>query len=200
MASMAKEQPMASSTTPRRCAVLMALLGLGPLGLGLGACHTTALHHTSLTSTELAKAEDDLLAALRARSIVIANQVVIHISPNFYDKIGQPPGGVRTSGGGADEILWDVRGQSALRQPGRPGTTASVTVPMTKSELEFIIEGTVFLVTGVLRLRILHRAPPTLRISAKGDVRLLTENAVNEQRFVELRFDQGRVHGQRRRD
>ena len=191
---------MASSTTPRRCTVLMALLGLGPLGLGLGGCHTTALHTTSLTTAELVKAEDNLLTPLRAPSIVIANQVVIHISPNFYDNIGQPPGGVRTSGGGADEILWDVRGQSALRQPGRPGTTASVTVPMTKSELEFIIEGTVFLVTGVLRLRILHRAPPTLRISAKGDVRLLTEHAMTEQRFVELRFDQGRVHGQRRKD
>ncbi len=197
MASMAKEQPMVSPTSRR--AVRMVLLGLGLLGLGLGGCQTTAVRATSLAPAELLKAEEHLLAPLRARSIVIADQVVIHISPNFYDKIGQPPGGVRTTGAGADEILWDVRGQSALHQPGKPGTAASAAVPLAKSELEFIIEGTIFLVTGALRLRILHKAPPTLRITAKGDVRLLTERATKEQRFIELRFDQGRVHGKRAR-
>jgi hypothetical protein len=105
---------------------------------------------------------------------------------------------VRKTVSGADEILWDVRGQNAVRQPSMPGM-ATDSVPTAKSELEFIVEGTIFLVTGTLRLRVLHKSPPTLRISAKGDVRLLTERALKEQRFVELRFDQGRVHGQRRK-
>ncbi|MHC4513617.1 MAG: hypothetical protein ACYTGW_12570 [Planctomycetota bacterium] len=185
---------MVSSTTPRCGAALMVLLGLG-----LSGCQTTTVQ-TPSTPAELLRAEDDLLKPLRARSIVIANNVVVQISPNFYEKIGQPPGGVRRSDGQADEIIWDVRKQIAVRQPGdhsQPGTRASTAVPLAMSELEFIVEGTIFLVTGKLRLRILHQAPPTLQISARGDVRLLTERAMKEQRFIELRFDQGRVRGRR---
>ena len=90
----------------------------------------------------------------------------------------------------------------ATRQQGDhagPGTRARTAVPLGVSEMEFVIEGTIFLVTDNLRMRVLHHAPPTLQIAATGNVRLLTERAMKEQPFVELRFDQGKLLGRRHR-
>ena len=184
------------SPTPRCCALLLVLMGPGLTGC------TTSKQPSMATPAELVKAEDDLLKPLRSRSIVIAERVLMQISPNFYAKIGRPPGGVRQPGSDADEIVWSVRNPVVTRQQGdhsRPGTRGNTAVPVGVSEMEFVIEGTIFLVTDRLRIRVLHNAPPTLQISATGDVRLLTERAAKEQRFVELRFNQGKVHGKRRR-
>jgi len=175
----------------------LALLIL--IGPGLSGCQTTTKSRPS-TPAELVKAEDDLLKPLRSRNIVIADRVLVQISPNFYAMIGRPPGGVRQAGGDADEIVWSVRNLGATRQPGdhaKPGTRARTAVPVGVSEMEFVIEGTIFLVTDNLRMRVLHNAPPTLQIAATGNVRLLTERAMKEQPFVELRFNQGKVHGRR---
>lgn len=189
---------MVSPPTPRCCARSLALLGLA--GLVLGGCQTTTVTRPS-TPAELVKAEDDLLKPLRSRNIVIADKVLMQISPNFYAKIARPPGGVRQNRGDADEVVWSVRDPVKTRMQGehaRPGTRADVAIPVGVSEMEFVIEGTIFLVTESLRMRVLHNAPPTLQISATGDVRLLTEGAVKEQLFHELRFNQGKVHGRRR--
>jgi hypothetical protein len=193
------EQPMVSPTTPRCYAPPLALLVM--MGLGLGGCQTAGTTARPTTPAELVKAEDDLLRPFRSSSIVIADQVVMQISPNFYAKIGRPPGGVRKKGSNADEILWSVRDPVVRRQQGEhasPGNSAGVAVPVGVSEMEFVIEGTIFLVTNSLRMRVLHTAPPTMQIAATGDVRLLTERAMKEQLFTELRFNQGKVHGKRR--
>lgn len=190
---------MVSPTTPCCCALPLTLLVL--MGSGLSGCQTGTIGRPS-TPAELVKAQDDLLKPLRPRSIVIADRVLVQISPNFYAKIGRPPGGVRKAGGDADEIIWSVRNPVATRHQGdhsKPGTRGTTAVPVGVSEMEFVIEGTIFLVTNSLRMRVLHNAPPTLQISATGDVRLLTERAMKEQLFFELRFNQGKVHGKRRR-
>lgn len=194
---MAKEQPIVSQSPPRRCVFRLAPLVL--LGSCLGGCQTSA-ETPPLVPPELVKAEDDLLKPLRARNIVIADRVLMQISSNFYTKIGRPPGGTRQAASDADEVVWSVRDPVLTRRqgaPGAPGTRGDATVPVGVSELEFVIEGTVFLVTDKLRLRILHNAPPTLQVSATGDVRLLTERAMQEKHFDELRFDQGKVYGRR---
>jgi hypothetical protein len=189
---------MVSPPTPRRCVRPLALLGLA--GLVLGACQTASVARPS-TPAELVKAEDDLLKPLRSRNIIIADKVLMQISPNFFAKIARPPGGVRQSRGDADEIVWSVRDPVKTRPGGQhasPGTRADVAVPVGVSEMEFVVEGTIFLVTDTLRMRVMHNAAPTLQISATGDVRLLTERAMKEQLFHELRFNQGKVHGRRR--
>ncbi len=191
---------MVSPTTPCCCALLLVLLVV--MGPGLTGCQTTTTQPRMSTPEELVKAEDDLLKPLKSRNIVIADRVLVQISPNFYAKIGRPPGGVRKSGGDADEIVWSVRNPVATRLQGdhsKPGTRGNTATPVGVSEMEFVIEGTIFLVTDRLRMRVLHDAPPTLQISATGDVRLLTERAMKEQHFVELRFNQGKVHGKRSR-
>lgn len=187
---------MVSPTTPSGYALPLALMGLC-----LSGCQTAGTNARPVTPAELVKAEDDLLKPLRSSNIVIADRVVVQISPNFYAKIGRPPGGVRQKGANADEIVWCVRDPVVRRQQGdhaKPGNRAGVAVPVGVSEMEFVIEGTIFLVTDSLRMRVLHSAPPTLQISATGDVRLLTEGAMKEQLFVELRFNQGKVRGKRR--
>lgn len=192
------EHPMVTPTTSRRHALSLTLLGF--VGFGLPGCQTTSAGMPS-TPAEIVKAEDDLLKPLRARNIIIADQILMQISPNFYNKIGRPPGGVRQSGGNADEIVWSVRDPVKTRAQGehaRPGTGGNVAVPVGVAEMEFVIEGTIFLVTDKLRMRVLHSAPPTLQISATGDVRLLTERAMKEQLFLELRINQGKVQGRRR--
>ncbi len=185
-----------AAPTPR------ALVLLALLASGLGGCSTTNENATLRPSTpaELLRAEDELLRPLRSRSVVIADRVVVQISPNFYAKLSRPPGGARRAGEACDEILWNVGDPVLTRQQGdhgAPGTRANPTVPVGVSELEFVIEGTIFLVTDHLRLKVFHSAPPTLQISASGDVRLLTERATKEERFAELRFNDGKVYGKR---
>ena len=188
---------MVSPISPRR----RRLASLVLVCTCLGGCVTTAVSVPKKSlPAEVAVAEKDLLAPLRPKNIVIANDVLVQVSPNFFNKVTRPSGGVRRRTEHAEEIVWDVRRPIKMREKGDhrpPGAPTNSAAAVGRPELKFVIEGTMFLVTNKLHMRILHRAPPTLLIAAKGDVRLLTDKAANEQRFEELRFDQGRVKGKR---
>ena len=150
---------------------------------------------------QLVKAESRLIQPFEARSIIIADDVLIEISPDLDPEIGRPAGGRRRKVAGADQFVWHVRDAVSLRDrgpvAGRLGTPRNAKV--TPSTLRFLIRGTVIVVTGRVRLKILHRAPPTLNVRVAGDVRYLTDNASVERRYDVLVFKDGRRFGRRPR-
>ena len=59
----------------------------------LGGCVTTAVSVPKKPlPAEVAVAEKDLLAPLRPQNIVIANHVLVQVSPNFFNKVTRPSG------------------------------------------------------------------------------------------------------------
>ena len=152
-------------------------------------------------SRQLVKAESQLIQPFAAQSVIIADDVLIEISPDLDPEIGRPAGGTRRKVAGADEFVWHVRDPVSLRDRalvgGRLGTPRNAQV--TPSTLRFLIRGTVIVVTGKIRLRILHNAPPTLNVRVAGDVRYLTDNASVERRYDVLVFKDGRRFGKRPR-
>lgn len=198
------------SSTPR--SIRAALIAL--LSLGLGACQTTVHQREYVPPPpELAQAEANLMKPFAGQKVVIADQLYIDVSPNFYNKMTWPAGGRRTKAEESDNIVWDVRApvskrlqpmsESERAQLARQGYVAGQDPSkdqaggLGRGRLDLLIGDTTFVVTGQIRMRLLRRASPTLNISAKGDVRLLTQGAQKEDSFHELRFEAGRIRGRR---
>ena len=170
---------------------------LATLAVLLGGCAAESTHRVaSARDTKLLIAEHEkrLLRPFEVGNTVICDTLGIQVNPVFYRHVTRPAGRGRTvTNEDFKEMSWHTSDRISFQSA--PGGQGADTPHLARAQADFFrlkIGSTWFWVGKQVKIRLLHRAPPTLTAHASGRV-VVTNDAKTVDHFDELRFADGRV-------
>ena len=138
----------------------------------------------------IAEHEARLLMPYRRGATVVCQTLTIEVNPVFFKHLSRPAGPEnRTTGEDYEELSWQTHGRVITRSAAAGG---SLELSPVVQHFYVKIADTMFVVDREVRIRLLHRAPPTLTAVALGTVMVTTDGKTAEY-FDQVRYADGQV-------
>ncbi len=161
------------------------------LGLALGMACGCESGKSKVNEAPPALVEMDrelLLRPFMTEQVVLADQLIIEISPNFDGDVGRAAGGELHRGKDVDEVVWNL--QSILKK----WRAAEASTGARQPSLQFPIGKTLFRIDRNAKLRVLLGRPQsTFMVHAKGRVQRLDVETKKKTTCQEMLIKDGVV-------
>lgn len=134
--------------------------------------------------------EARLLAPYGRGATVVCQALTIDVNSVFYKHLSRPAGqATRIDGEDYEELSWQTHDRVASRS-----AAVGLNLPLDPVVQHFYVKigETMFVVDREVRIRLLHRAPPTLTALARGTVMVTTDGKTAEY-FDQVRYADGQV-------